>query len=804
MHQQQATSDKRQFKVVRFDIKGLVQGVGFRPFLHRLAIRHKLIGEAYNTTSGVTVIVQGTPEQLKHFKKKILLEAPPLARVESVRAARAKFRNYLGFTIRSSKKKSEEFSFISPDIASCPECLAELRDKNDRRYHYPFINCTNCGPRFTIIKDIPYDRPKTTMASFRICPDCRREYTDIKDRRYHAQPNACHLCGPQVTLNFVGAGFNMSAIVLTKAETARTGDQAIKKAALLLKKGKVIAVKGLGGYHLACDAGSDLAVKKLKKRKGREDKPLALMVRSLADAQALVRVGKAERELLLSPRRPIVLLRKRTRDTGHGTRDERPYVSTHIAPGNNYLGIMLPYTPLHELLLTYARDAGVPALVMTSGNSSDEPLTKDDNEAVERLGTIADVFLTHDRPIHSRCDDSVVKIINGSETFIRRARGYVPAPVHISVGAQHAAPVLATGAELKNTFCLLRDDYAFLGPHIGDLKNAETMEYYRESIELFQRIFRVKPRLIACDLHPDYLSTRFAEDVGADLRVRPIRVQHHHAHIASCLAENRVDGPAIGVALDGTGYGTDGNIWGGEVLLTEGAEFKRLAHFAYVPMPGGDAAALESGRMTVSYLYYAFAEEMYDLPLDFWRWFPKRKARQLVAMIKGRLNSPLTSSCGRLFDAVAALFDLCRVSTYDGQAAVAVEMAAERCRGAACYARAYAFNVSGNEPVIIDFRPAIRGMVTELIAGKRPREEMLASFHRTVIKAVAEVVKRAVKEYKVKRIAFSGGAFQNKLLAEGLARALAKSGTVYQHKLVPPNDGGIALGQAVVARKLAG
>ena len=748
-------------------------------------MRYGIKGTVKNTTQGVVVLAEGTKRKLDLFKRAVQLEAPPLAQIEGISEKHARPAGAKGFSIRKSARARQKLALISPDIATCPDCLRELRDERDRRHGYPFINCTNCGPRFTIIRDIPYDRANTTMAGFKMCAGCHHEYEDIGDRRYHAQPDACAECGPAAMLVKTGAsGRKLGQVV--------EGNDVFEEAARLLKRGQVLAVKGLGGYHLACDAASDGAVSRLKRRKGREDKPLALMSPSLREVGRYAKLGKAERELLLSPRRPIVLLQKKS---PRPVPRARCPISKHVAPDNNYLGVMLPYTPLHELLLAHAAAKDVAALVMTSGNSSDEPLTSDDKQAYLRLGGIADAYLVHSRPIHSRCDDSVLRMIGGQASFMRRARGYVPAPLKLAAMRRGKTPALGCGAELKTTFALLRDDYAVIGPHIGDLKNAETMDYYRESLALFKRMFRVKPRLVACDLHPDYLSSRYANELAGG---REVKVQHHHAHIAACLAENRARDAVVGVAMDGTGYGTDGNIWGGEVLLVDGERFERLAHFDYVPMPGGDAAALENGRMAVSYLRQAFGEEMYDLPLGLWRWFSKQRARRLSEMIEARINSPLTSSCGRLFDAVAALLDLCRRGTYDGQAAVAVEMAAER----GGMVRAYDYALSGERGITrIDYRPSLRALVGDLVKGQQTRERIAAGFHRTIIDAVTSVVIKAAKEYKVKRVAFSGGAFQNKLLAEGLAKASAARGLeVLQHRLLPPNDGSISLGQAMVAR----
>jgi len=787
----QAAGEKGQIRALRLDIQGLVQGVGFRPFIYRLAQRYALSGSVRNTSRGVRITASGKRQQLLSFRRAIKREAPPLCRIENIQETSPGRVRRGSFKIISSATAKGEVPLISPDIASCADCLREMADAGDRRKDYPFINCTNCGPRFTIVKDTPYDRAKTTMSRFRMCPQCLSEYREPQDRRYHAQPNACHVCGPHLEL-LVPKG--------TAWRPAADRGLAISAAAALLERGQIVAVKGLGGYHLACDAGNDRAVKRLKRRKGREAKPLALMVRRAADCRAFAKLSMAARALLEQSSRPIVLLPKlpvKQGATAHGLPVAGTPLSEALSPGNNYLGVMLPYTPVHELLLAAAGRLGLNYLVMTSGNSSDHPLVHDDKIALRQLSGIADGFLVHDRPIETACDDSVVRLISGRESMIRRGRGYVPAPLLQKTTSKRQ--VIATGAELKNTFCLLKGSHAFLGPHIGDLKNAETLDYCRSGLELFRKLFKARPDSIACDLHPDYLSGQLARELSQELSLPLHRIQHHHAHIAACLAEHGVECAAIGVALDGTGYGTDGNSWGGEILRLDGAAVERLAHFDYLALPGGDAAALEPGRMAVSLLYHSYGEEMYDLPLPFWRWFPKKRARQLVAMIEAAINSPLSSSCGRLFDGVAAIFDLCRESTYDGQAAVAVEMAAER---AGRPGRAYDFALCGEGDELLDFRPTLRAMIKEQLSGKQRSEEILSSFHATLIKAIGGQVKEYLRKYRLKKVALAGGAFQNRLLAEGLERSLCRAATVYRCRRVPVNDGGISLGQAVIARAL--
>jgi hydrogenase maturation protein HypF len=652
-------------------------------------------------------------------------------------------------------------TLISPDVAVCNDCLAEMFDPTDRRFRYPFINCTNCGPRYTIIDDIPYDRPKTSMRHFAMCAACRAEYEDPLNRRFHAQPNACPVCGPQVALwdnrrDPIGA------------------EDPIRQAAELIRQGRILAVKGLGGYHLAVDAAQPAAVARLRRRKLREEKPFAVMSPDLAAIRGYALVGPEEEALLASIQRPIALLPK----AGSLALAEA------VAPGNRFVGAMLPYTPLHHLLLA----EGFAALVMTSGNLSEEPIAIDNEEAFGRLAGIADYFLTHNREIYLRSDDSVLRRAAGGTRFLRRSRGYVPVPVFLK---QPLPPVLACGAELKNTVCLTKGNQAFLSQHIGDLENLATYEFFQQTIAHMQRILAVHPELIACDLHPDYLSTRWAqEQTGAPV----VAVQHHHAHIASAMAEHRIEGPVIGLACDGTGFGPDGTVWGGEVLAADEGGFERVAHIAYVAMPGSAAAIKEPWRMAVSYLHDAYGDAWPELDLPLLSAAGEGKTRIVREMIVRRVNSPLTSSLGRLFDGVAALAGLRGRVTYEGQAAMELEMAA-----ADETLEAYEFAWEGSDPIRILPAPIIRGIVEDL-AGRTPRPIVSARFHNTVVQVFTEVCTRIGRERGLNRIVLSGGVFQNVRLLAGLTLALEARGfEVFSHRRVPTNDGGIALGQAVAA-----
>lgn len=740
-------------------VEGVVQGVGFRPFVYGLATRHRLSGRVRNTASGVEIEIEGVGNEVRAFLRNLRDEAPPLARIENLHAEFLPPSGYRHFRIAESQN-GDGFQPVSPDIATCVECMREVMDAGDRRHRYPFTNCTNCGPRFTIIRALPYDRPNTTMAGFTMCARCRVEYDDPRDRRFHAQPNACPECGPRLTL-------------VSAKGTAIAGDP-IEMTRRLLADGQIVAIKGIGGFHLACDASGEAAVARLRDRKGREAKPLAVMVRDLATAERVCVVTGEDRALLTAPARPIVLMGKRP---GAG-------LARSVAPGLGWLGLLLPYAPLHQILF----EAGCPAaLVMTSGNRSDEPIATDNRDALVRLSAIADAFLMHDRPIHVRCDDSVTRVVGGSEMPIRRSRGYAPFPVRLPFEAR---PILACGAELKNTICLTRGPYAFLSPHVGDLENYETFESYGEMVERMKALFRVRPEAVAHDLHPDYLSTRYALSLAPGPPL--IAVQHHHAHVAACMAEHRIDGPVIGVAFDGAGYGTDGCIWGGEFLIAGYAGFTRAGHFGYVPMPGADRATREPFRMALAHLANAFGGRHPALPLL--REVAEDERRAVALQIERGLNAPLTSSVGRLFDAVASLVGLRHRVRYEGQAAMELEALVDPAAEGA-----YPVILHGDESIVIDPAPIIGGVVEDVAAGAEV-SAVAARFHATIAQAIVRVCERVRAATGLGRVALSGGVFQNVTLVAAARKGLADTGfQVFCHRRVPPNDAAICLGQAAIA-----
>jgi hydrogenase maturation protein HypF len=742
-------------------VEGVVQGVGFRPFVHQLATRLGLAGLVGNDAGGVFVEVEGPPAAVETFLRALELEAPPLAVVERVTARPLPARGGAGFQITASAGGGERQALVSPDTATCADCLQELRDPADRRHRYPFINCTNCGPRFTIVRDVPYDRPNTTMAGFAMCADCAREYHDPADRRFHAQPLCCPACGP--------------ALRLLGADGRPLTGEPLAASAGLLRAGQVVAVKGLGGYHLAADAASEPAVATLRARKHREDKPFAVMVADLDAARRLCEVGEVEAALLASPRRPIVLLRRRTEASVAGL----------VAPGNRSLGLLLPYTPLHHLLL---EEVGRP-LVMTSGNVSDEPIAYVDEEALARLAGIADAFLLHDRPIHVRTDDSVVRAFGGRELPLRRSRGHAPAP--LALPWPFPRQLLACGAELKSTFCLAKGRRAFVSQHIGDLENYETLRSFTEAVEHFRRLFEVAPEVVAHDLHPEYLSTKYALELERD-GVELVGVQHHHAHVAACLADNSEPGPVIGVGFDGLGYGTDGTIWGGELLVCDLAGFERAGHLEQVPMPGGAAAIREPWRMAVAWLDAVYGDDVPGgLPVlerhqDRWR--------QVRQVARAGVASPATSSAGRLFDAVAAILGVRDAVNYEGQAAIELEQLADPAE-----AGAYRAALLPGPPLRIAAADLVRAVVEELLAGV-DRRTVAGRFHNGLAAATVAAVTAIGDATGLSTAALSGGVFQNLLLLERTTAGLQAAGfRVLVHSRVPPNDGGISLGQAAVA-----
>jgi hydrogenase maturation protein HypF len=776
-------------------VEGVVQGVGFRPFVYSLATRLGLAGWVGNDVDGVFAEVEGPAERIRDFLAALERDAPPLARVERVSAQPMTPQGRPGFAIVASDMTGRRRALVSADSATCADCLRELADPADRRFGYPFINCTNCGPRFTIVRDVPYDRPLTTMAGFAMCAACAAEYHDPANRRFHAQPVCCPACGPRLTLLAADGTQLPSPEDAPDGPLAGAGARtALAGAVAALAGGQVLAVKGLGGYHLAVDAASEKAAALLRARKHREDKPFAVMVADLAGARALCEVDDLAASLLTSPRRPIVLLPRRAvtldqaagaaaAEAGQATGPGRDRLAAAVAPGNRQLGVMLPYTPLHHLLL---REFGRP-MVLTSGNVSDEPIAYRDEDALARLGGVADVFLTHDRPIHVRTDDSVVRPFRGREAVLRRSRGYVPEP--LAVTGRFGRPVLACGAELKNTFCLGREDRAFLSHHVGDLENYETLRSFTEGIGHFRRLFDVTPEIVAHDLHPDYLSTRYALEQDDCV---PAGVQHHHAHIASCLADNGEAGPVIGVAFDGTGYGPDGTIWGGEFLLADLADAERAGHLAGVPMPGGAAAIRQPWRMAAAYLDAAFPA---GLPggLDV---VARNQEAWPTVLALGRhgMNSPLTSSAGRLFDAVAALLGLRDAVNYEGQAAVELEQLALTSRH-----DPYRAAITDGCPFTVAGRDLVRAATGDLLAGVPP-EIISARFHQGVAAMIGEACGLLRERSGLGTVALSGGVFQNLLLLGTVVDLLEGLGfRVLTHSRVPPNDGGISLGQAVVA-----
>ena len=755
-------------KAVKIKVNGVVQGVGFRPFVYRIAHEHGVCGWVRNTSGNVEIEVEGTGREVDKFVAALKAEAPPLARIDHIDVASCSSHGYGKFEIRESLSEEGGYQLVSPDIATCSDCRREIFDAKDRRYRYPFTNCTNCGPRFTIIDDIPYDRANTTMRKFRMCKLCQREYDDPLNRRFHAQPNACPDCGPRLSL------------VDNKGDPVAC-DDTLAASAQLLRAGKILAIRGLGGFQLACDATNAKAVKLLRKRKRRPSKPFALMFTSIEEIEKHCLVSKKEKELLRSPEAPIVLLKWKHKESN---------VALAVADRLNYLGAMLPYTPLHHLLMS---NAGVP-LVMTSGNMSEEPIAKDNDEALRRLGGIADYFLLHDRDIYARYDDSVC-IVEREPQTVRRARGYAPYPVKLGFDS---LPVLACGAELKNTFCFTKGRHAFVSQHIGDMENAETLEHYENTVELYKRLFRIEPEAVTYDMHPEYLATKYALRIAESSGLRLVPVQHHHAHIVSCMTDNGVEGPAIGVALDGTGYGTDGAIWGGEFLVAELGRFDRVGHLEYVPLLGGEAAIKKPYRMALGYIWSLLGDDfsLDGLPLGK---LGSSELGLLKQQLRRGLNCPLTSSAGRLFDAVSAIAGVCTEISYEAQAAIELEMVAEgssTSRGA----KSYPFEIVEQDGLRVVKLSKLIAAIVKDVRGCVPASRISLKFHKTVAQMVREMCLSISKNTGIKVVALSGGVFQNRLLTRTTVEALDQEGfTVLLHRDVPCNDGGISLGQAVIA-----
>jgi hydrogenase maturation protein HypF len=776
---------------IKIRISGTVQGVGFRPFVHNLAARHGLSGWVCNTSGSVEIVAEGDAPALASFTAALRAEAPPLAQIDSLDYETIPAAGYAAFEIRASVSQPGAFQPVAPDIALCPDCERELFDPNDRRYLYPFINCTNCGPRLTIIRDIPYDRPLTSMAPFEMCPRCRAEYETPIDRRYHAQPVACPDCGPRVWL--AGA---QRAVPLQAARR-------------LLREGRVLAIRGMGGFHLACDATNADAVLELRRRKHRSGKPFAVMVRDLTMAEKCCDIGGVERALLAGREKPIVILRRKAACP----------IAEAVAPGNGTLGVMLPYSPLHMLLMRTGdpvldAEPAPAALVMTSGNLSEEPIAIGNDEALARLGPLADAFLLHDREIIQRCDDSVVRVFGvGARRAVpvqaqraapvrtrgaapvrvqhavplRRSRGYAPAPVQLPFDVP---PILAVGGELKNTFCLARGRYAFLSPHIGDMENAETLAAFEESVERYQRLFHTEPQIIAHDLHPGYLGTRWACDhAGGRKRTA---VQHHHAHAAACMADNELSGrePVIALAFDGTGFGADGAIWGAEILVADYRSFDRVIHLEYLPLPGGDAAIRRPWRIAVG---FAAALELSVDGLPFLKRLDAREVETVRTQAARGINAPPESSMGRLFDAVAALAGICTEIDYEAQGAIELE---ELARGRIGAEGEYPFAIDGEN---IRVRDLLAAVIRDVRAGE-PSGCIGARFHNTVCSIAVKSAQAVRASRGIREVVLSGGVWQNALLLERTADALQEAGfEVYTHRRVPANDGGLALGQAAVA-----
>lgn len=751
----------------RIVVEGVVQGVGFRPFVYRLAIAHRLGGSVRNGQHGVLIDAEGDREAIARFLDELQSTAPSLARLRHVTVSwTTPHHDGKLFRIDTSSGEGEPALFPAADLAVCASCLAEMGDPGNRRHGYPFLNCTECGPRYTIIQGLPYDRERTSMASFTMCPSCREEYGDVRDRRFHAEPTACPACGPRLALLYAAGR------VLEVADP-------IQEVVVALRAGQIVALKGLGGYHLACDATAPEVVRELRRRKERDAKPLALMVGSLDAARRLCVVSNAEADLLQSPARPIVLLERRPPQAGHGVADG-------VAPRLRHLGLMLPHTPLQHLLIERIDRP----LVMTSGNRSDEPIAYEDSDALSRLGGIADLFLAHDRPIEVRCDDSVARCVDGAPLILRRARGYVP--LAISLAHEATEPILACGGELKSVFALVRGREVFLSQHLGDLGDERAYRAWTDAVAHFQRLLELTPHVVAHDLHPGYRSTAYARMLDG---VRHVPVQHHHAHIASCLADNGVDARVIGVSWDGTGYGTDGHVWGGEFLLADLDGFERAGSFEEVAMPGGEAAVREPWRMAAVFLQAAYGEAMGELDLAFVRRLDRAAWRLLSRAAERGLNAPPTSSAGRLFDAVASLLGLRDRVDFEAQAAMELEALVE---SGADRVYPVALGEDGGK-LVVRTRDVIRGVVEDLLAGEEPAP-IATRFHATLADVIATMCVRIREKTQLGRVALSGGVFQNVRLVETAAAQLERVGfEVLTHHQVPPNDGGLALGQAAVA-----
>ena len=745
----------------RLIVRGVVQGVGFRPFVFRLAQTLGICGFVTNTSDGVLIELEGRPEQLQHFRRMLTAEAPALSDIQSVVEEEIAPVCDAAFAIVTSQDSGTNRTLIPADIAVCPDCLSDISVPGNPRFEYPFTNCTNCGPRFTIIQSIPYDRSRTTMADFELCGDCRAEYENPLNRRFHAEPVACPKCGPHLKIDSVH----------------RNDAECIMESARLIGRGKILAIKGLGGYHLACDATNDKAVNELRRRKGRMGKPLAVMCRDLDVVTRIAFVSDEEASLLQSPESPIVILKSNPHNR----------LSHAVTGGINTVGAMLPYTPLHSLLFSHSPDI----LVMTSGNLSEEPIATDDSDAHLRLGNIADHVLKHNRGIHLACDDSVAKVVAKQPLVIRRARGYTPRVIPLMDEAPH---ILACGGDLKSAFCLAKDKQALLSQHIGDLENSLSIQHYERTVEHFQSFFCCLPRIVAHDLHPDYHSTRFALQ---QTTLSTLAVQHHWAHTASCLAENGEDGPVIGVSFDGTGFGEDGAIWGGEFLVASLESFERVAHLKYIPLPGGDAAARRPGRVAISHIRSAFGDEARTIAVRALPWMTDEETAAVFHQCERNIGCIPTSSMGRLFDAVGAITGICHQVSYEGQAAMELESLCSNERSQ----KDYFFIIEEGDTLIIDPAPVIRSAIHDAMDGVSPAA-IAASFHQAVARMIVDVCLVLSKRENLTKVALSGGVFQNTLLTELCVPMLEQSGFhILRHSFVPAGDGGLALGQAAIAAR---
>ncbi len=737
-------------------IKGLVQGIGFRPFIYRIAVKNNLYGWVDNRNNGVYVNVEGEENNLNNFLAGIKKEAPPASNIISIDYKKIPFVGFKDFKIVKSKNTSDEITDISPDIAVCDECLSDMKIQ-ENRIDYPFINCTNCGPRFTIIKDLPYDREQTTMKPFVMCDDCKSEYENVSDRRFHAQPVACSICGPEYELIY-------------KGKSIKKFNDILKITARLIEEGKIIAMKGLGGFHIACDAQNEITVNRLRELKNRDGKPFAVMFSDINKLKEYTEVDKTTEERILSWQRPILLLQKKKK------------LAKSVCVGFQTIGAMLPYMPFHHLLFEKLK---LPAIVLTSGNLSEEPIIIDNETAENELSKISDALLIYNRDIYNRTDDSVAIIVNNKERIIRRSRGYTPSPINLNLNVDG---ILATGAELVNCFCIGKGKQAILSQHIGDLKNIETLDFYTQTIEQFKKLFRIKPELIVCDLHPDYLSSKYADEQNQTI----IMVQHHHAHIASCMAEHNLDEKVIGIAFDGIGLGDDNKIWGGEFFVCDLNEYERINHFEYVPMPGGDKATKNPWRMAVSYLYSFFGDDFKNYDLDFLKNINSDELDLLISILEKNINCPLTSSAGRLFDSVSALTGLCTHSSFHAEAPMRLEAAIENSNK-----ESYNFDIGQNITMKKTFIEIIEDLKSNI-----PASKISAKFHNTIINIIFAVVFETGKKYKINKVVLSGGSFQNRYILERIEKLLNTKGfEVFSHSKIPSNDGGIALGQLAIAAK---